>query len=233
MNSISYNERPILFITSHRQFGPMIVPWEVGRDTSGWLTLQNRLSREISPDTTTENADVLREIISLSQTFNDIEIHRRFARKGVSVKDFLKGFPEELLLLQIRPFIDRQMDKMFRLAIQHDIPVFVHDGSPRIYPETRLLPDANPAEPWFCFTKTHEGSNYVLEIYQEDQKINLKAPGNRIICYNPCWVKTGNRLLHFPEGFDGKKIEPFLKKRSSSFPLRLKRSTSGRSFSKP
>ena len=206
------NETVILLLTTHRQCGPILVPVKVIRESPGWLTVQNRLLGKLPPDQGIENLEICNEIILLSDSFSDSEIHRRFARKGVSMKDFLKSPSDELLSLQIRPFIDRQMDKMLKLAIQCDIPVYADGGSPRLYPETNLLLTPNPADPWFCFTKTAEGSNYILEIYQDEVKIGLNSAGNKIVCHKPCWFRAGNRLLHFEEGFDGKKLEPFLKK---------------------
>jgi superfamily II DNA or RNA helicase len=211
MDVLKTNDRAILLITHHRQFGTMVTPWEAEWDSAGWYLLQNRLAW---PDTADADhgAPVFNDIITLSQTFSDTGIHRQFSRKGSSLKNFLMAIPDELLTVHIRPFIDRQMDKILRIAVQHDIPVFEHEKSSRVYYKNRLLTHPEPAEPWFNFTKTTSGSNYVLELFQHDQKVRLNSPGNKIICRSPCWFIAGNRLLHFPDEFDGRKIEPFLKK---------------------
>ena len=202
----------ILLITRHRQFGHIITPWECEQEAAGWFVLQNRLIWSPSSGSTPEWLSRISEIIALSQTLSDADIHHHFARKTVSMKDFLNSVSQELLLLQIRPFIDRQMDKILRNAILCDIPVFEDENSPRVYFKNRLAIHPDPAEPWFCFTKTPAGSNYVLEVFQQEQKIRMKSPGNKLVGRNPCWFKAENLLLHFPDGFDGKKIEPFLNK---------------------
>ncbi len=212
------NDHIILLITDHRQFGPMVAVWEVSPEAKGWFILQNRLTWPAPADYEPIRLKALAEIIVVAQTMNDAEIHRQFARRGTSLKDFLGGFSDELLHDHIRPFIDRQTDKILRLANEHDLPLYLHDGSQRVYYENRMLMSRDPVEPWFCFTKTAEGSNYMLELYQHDRQIPLKTPGNRIICRKPCWFRAGNRLLHFPEGFDGKKTEPFLKKETLLIP---------------
>ncbi len=199
----------ILLISDHRQFGPVAGLWEVAPDAAGWYVLHNRVNRSVLADN--EHPDgVIHKIVALTQTFSDSEIHRRFTRKGTSLKDFMQNISPELLSLQVRPFIDRQLDQVFRLALANNLPVFIYDGSQRAYYRNRLQLTPETAEPWFCFTKTADGSNYVLEIYQDEKKILLKSPGNKIICRNPCWFMAGNRLIHLPEGFDGKKTEPFL-----------------------
>ena len=218
MDRLTTGDHAILLITNHRQFGTIIAPWEVVRETPDWFVLQNRLAMSGSVDSNPAQQQAFNQIIPLVQTFSDAEIHRQFSRKGISMNDFLKAIPEETLSMHIRPFIDRQVDKILRIAMQHDIMVFEHENSSRVYHKNRLVISQDPAEPWFCFTKTEEGSSYVLELFQQERKIMLKSPGNKIICRNPCWFITGNRLLHFPAGFDGKKIEPFLKKEAILIP---------------
>ncbi|MFZ4522365.1 MAG: DEAD/DEAH box helicase [Bacteroidales bacterium] len=218
MDGVTTDDPVILLISQHRQFGAIIAPWEVLHDQAGWYVLQNRLDWFPSAETEREPRGELNEIITISHSFSDTEIHRQFNRKKVSMKAFFAAIPEEMLLRHIRPFIDRRMDQILRLAVQHDISVFEHENSSRVYLKNRLLVSPDPSEPWFCFTKTAEGSNYVLELLQQDNKIKLKLPGNRLICRNPCWFLAENRLLHFPDGFDGKKIEPFLTKETILIP---------------
>ncbi len=161
------------------------------------------------------------EIIALTQSCGDAEIHRQFSRKGLSVKDFLRNIPEELLMQHIRPFIDRQGDRLLKLALQQNIPVYLYEGSPLT--ENRLIIGITPAEPWFCFKKTENGTNYLLEIYQDNTKINLHRPGNSIIFNDPCWFRSGRSLHYFPDGFNGKKIRPFLTKEVVAIPASAER----------
>lgn len=162
--------------------------------------------------------EAINEIFSISRSFTDQEIHRRFGQKGLTVAGFLNRIPEALMADHIRPFVDRQLDKMFRLALLNDFRVCFNEGSPRIYPEGILRLNESAAEPWFCFTKRPDGSDYILEIYQNDIRIKLIDPSNAVIAGNPCWFKAGKQLLHFPEGFDGKKIQPFLNRESILIP---------------
>ena len=212
MDGVMTPDQIILLVSVHRQLGLLAVPWEVAPDEKGWYVLLNRLNWSSADSQNQLRQQQLDEIISLSHKFSDAEIHRQFSRKGISQKDFLNTLSDEILVSQVRPFIDRQMDKVFRLAGVLDLPVFMHEGASRVYSKNRLAIARDAAEPWFCFTKTGEGSNYVLELFQHEQKIVLKSAGNKVICRNPCWFRTENRLLHFPDGFDGKKIEPFLLK---------------------
>ena len=182
----------LILITKHRQLGFVAEFRQTGPATD-----------EVS---SAGNIEAIKELTALSLSFSDSEIHRRFSRKNATLRDFLNHLDGELLLTQIRPFIDRQMDKMFRLAIQHDIHIYFQEGPARENPSLLLSAEPSLAEPWFCFTKRENGSDYVLELYQNEHRINLREKGNVIISNDPCWFKAGKRLLYFPPGFDGKKI---------------------------
>jgi len=157
-------------------------------------------------------------IMELIDSFSDQELTRRFDPGGVSVTDFLKNPDPKRTQELIRPFIGRQVDDILREAMQITIPVFQAGDSPFLYPEIRLELPATAAEPVFCFTKTSGHTRYVLEVMQGDQPVNLQSRKNFIITENPCWFCSGNRLLHFPEGFDGKKLQPFLTKEAILIP---------------
>ena len=93
--------------------------------------------------------EVVKELTALSQSYSDSEIHRRFSRKTATQRDFLNHLNEELLLTQIRPFIDRQMDKLLHLAISHKIQICFQEGPARENPGVLLVAESVPAEPWF------------------------------------------------------------------------------------
>ena len=204
MSQIPKPDQPFLLISKHRQLG-----FIAGLKTDGLY------EGEISSE---DYIATLKELRDLALSFSDSEIHRRFSRKTSTLRDFLNHLDEELLATQIRPFIDRQMDKLLRRAAFYGFQICFQEGPVRENPSLPLIFETPSAEPWFCFTKKANGSDYVLEISQNDQRINLREKGNLLICNNPCLFKAGNRLLHFPAGFDGKKIQPFLTKDSILIP---------------
>ena len=197
-------ESTFLLITKHRQLGFVA---DVRQNTTDPSEISSSAAIEIK-----------NELTVLAQSFSDSEIHRRFSRKNASLRDFLNHLDEDLLLNQIRPFIDRQMDKLLHRAAFYYIPIYFQEGPARENPSVLLTVETPSAEPWFCFTKRGNGSEYILELYQNDQRINLREKGNLIIINDPCWFKIGNRLLFFPTGFDGKKLLPFLTKDSIHIP---------------
>ncbi|MEI6886017.1 MAG: DEAD/DEAH box helicase [Bacteroidota bacterium] len=197
-------ESTFLLITKHRQLGFVA-------DVRQNATNPNEISSSAA-------IEIKKELSELAQSFSDSEIHRRFSRKNASLRDFLNHLDEELLQTQIRPFIDRQMDKLLHRAAFYDVQICFQDGPARENPSVPLTVETPSAEPWFCFTKRENGSDYVLELYQNDQRINLREKGNLIIINDPCWFKIGNHLLFFPPGFDGKKLQPFLTQDSIHIP---------------
>lgn len=202
----SHPETSFLLISKHRQLGFVAEFRHAGGNVPA------------NEDSTAAKLEMHKELSSLSKSISESEIHRRFSRKTATLRDFLNHLDEELLVTQIRPFIDRQMDKLLRHGAFYGFQIYFQEGTARENPKQLLIFETPSAEPWFCFTKKENGSEYILELYQNDQRINLREKGNLIICNNPCWFKAGNRLLNLPEGFDGKKIQPFLTKDSLLIP---------------
>ncbi|MDP4282060.1 MAG: DEAD/DEAH box helicase [Bacteroidota bacterium] len=210
--TLTHSNTFVLLISRHRTCGAVLSLWEAGPENEGKFVLECRVSFPLQENSPEE------EINALVNSLDDHEIFRKFSRKGQVMKAFFEKLPDELLNLQIRPYLDRQMDRIFRLAGKHHIPVFMNENSHMVFTRDRLKISADPAEPWFSFTRRDDGTDYVLEIYQQDSPVILNGKENQVICNNPCWFRAGNRLLHFPSGFDGKKIQPFLKKDAIRIP---------------
>ena len=203
----------LILITKHRQLGFVAEFRQTGPATD-----------EVS---SAGNIEAIKELTALSLSFSDSEIHRRFSRKNATLRDFLNHLDGELLLTQIRPFIDRQMDKMFRLAIQHDIHIYFQEGPARENPSLLLSAEPSLAEPWFCFTKRENGSDYVLELYQNEHRINLREKEMSSSATIPAGLKPEKDCCIFRRASTAKNFSPFLQKILYSFPHPQNRNISG------
>ena len=135
-----------------------------------------------------------------------------------NVKNFFPSVEGEYFAEFIRPFIEKQIDKIFKLAVRFDIPIYIHEGSPNLYPEALMKKYVNDADTIMSFTRTEEGTRYILEVYQDEKRVNLSTKESKIICFQPCWLRTGKNLHSFTKEFDGKKLEPFIRKEFISIP---------------
>ena len=208
----------VLLLYKHRSFGWMIRAGLADiTDKSGRRSVE-KFSRVLAESAGLGFTPYITQTLELTESYSDQELARRFAPSKSSSVEFLKNPDPARLQDHIRPFLDRQINAILKTAMENNIPVYHAGDSPFLYPEMQLDLPVSPAEPWFCFSKSKENTQYVLEITQDDQPLHLQDHRNLIICNLPCWLVAGKRLVHFPDGFDGKKIQPFLSKKAILIP---------------
>jgi superfamily II DNA or RNA helicase len=166
-----------------------------------------------------EPVEACREIVTICKSYHDQEILKRFAPKNVTLTAFLAAIPEEVLTKQIRPFIDKKLNEILLSASRHQIPVYGVTDEKILTPAMELRFEEQVPEPWFCFSKEADGSKYILDIKTGDQPVQLRDPGTAVVTDLPCWLLHRNRLIRFRDGFEGRKITPFLAKDFIQVPL--------------
>lgn len=163
------------------------------------------------------NAD---SITNLAQSCSEHAILRRFGRPGVVLNTFLQQLTDKFVKDHIRPFIDKQMHEIFLMALLDHVPIFKKSVDGRLLdPSGSITFDQRTPEPWFCFTRRKDGSEYRLEILIDDKVISLRDPGTAVLTDTPCWLLWNQRLIRFGEGFEGKKLTPFLSKNLINIPV--------------
>jgi len=218
MEFASQNLVFVLIFSKHSKLGTIVLPYWAKRSSKPYLSISERLSsfnvenyREVLPT-------YALEIIKAADELADSNLMKRFVTKKHPVKNFFQSVEGEYFAEFIRPHIEKQIDKIFRLAVRFDIPIYIEEGSPNLYPEALMKKCVNDADTLMSFTRTEEGTRYVLEVYQDDKRINLSTKESKVICFQPCWLRTGKTLHSFTKEFDGKKLEPFIRKEFISIP---------------
>ncbi len=174
-----------------------------------------------------EFTEGIRKILELTASFSDQELARRFAPKGTTVAEFVKNPDEKRIKEFIRPFIDRQLDAILAEGIREEISLYrIGDGA-FLYPGQHIALIRTEAVPWFHFSREATQTRYRLEVQLEDQPVNLREPGTTLITNDPCRLlisrSTGAAMIRFPQGFDGKKLQPFLTKTELLIPASAER----------
>jgi SNF2 family DNA or RNA helicase len=218
MEFASQNLEFILIFSKHPKLGSIVLPYWAKHSSKPYLSISERLSSFNVENYKTVLPGYALEIIKSADEYGDSNLMKRFVTKKHPVKNFFQSVEGEYFAEFIRPFIERQIDKIFRLAVRFDIPIYIDEGSPNLYPEALMKKDVNDAETILNFTRTEEGTRYVLEVYQNDKRVNLSTKESKVICFQPCWLKTGKNLHSFTKEFDGKKLEPFIRKEFISIP---------------
>ncbi len=163
------------------------------------------------------NAD---SITKLAQSCSEHAILRRFGRPGVLLNSFLQQLTDKFVKDHIRPFIDKQLHEIFLMALLDHVPIFKKSADGRLLdPSGSITFDHRTPEPWFCFTRRQDGSEYRLEILIDEKAISLRDQGTVVLTDTPCWLLWHQRLIRFGEGFEGKKLTPFLSKEMINIPV--------------
>ncbi|NQV01515.1 MAG: SNF2 helicase associated domain-containing protein [Bacteroidia bacterium] len=207
-----------LLLYKHRSFGWMIRAGLADpMDSTGKRKLE-RFVQGVAETAGVMITPAISRILELIASFSDQELTRRFAPKGSTVSGFVRNPDPKWVQELIRPFLDRQIDAVLKEALIELHQVYLSDESTYLYPKMKLALPPDAADPVFCFAREPGQTSYALEVYQDEQQIDLQYPGNIIVTNEPCWFCSGDRLLHFPEGFDGKKLQPFLHKKTILIP---------------
>lgn len=218
MEFAAQNLEFILILSKHPKLGTIVLPYWAKHSSKSYLSISERLSSFNVESYKTVLPVYALEIIKAADEYADSNLMKRFATKKHPIKNFFLSVEGEYFAEFIRPFIEKQIDKIFRLAVRFDIPIYIDEGSPNLYPEALMKKNADDAETILNFTRTDEGTRYVLEVYQNDKRVNLSTKESKVICFQPCWLRTGKTLHSFTKEFDGKKLEPFIRKEFISIP---------------
>lgn len=217
----------LLLLYQHRSFGWMIRPGLADEpDTAGKRSVE-RFVPGVAQTAGVELTAGIRQILELTASFSDQELTRRFAPKGTTVSDVVKNCDEKRLREFIRPFIDRQLDAIFTEGIREEIPLYRAGDGAFLYPDQQITLIKPEAVPWFHFSREETQTRYRLEVQLDDHPVNLRETGNTVIVNDPCWFLVsrpmGAGLVRFPNGFDGKKLQPFLTKTELLIPASAER----------
>ena len=218
MEFSSQNLVYVLILSNHPKLGTIVLPYWAKQSAKPYLSISERLSAFNVENYRAVLPDHALEIIKLGDEFADSVLFKRFVTKKHPAKNFFQTADAGYFAEFIRPYIERRIDKIFRLAVKSGTPIYMDEATPNLYPEALIKTHVNDADTILNFTRTDEGTRYVLEVYQNDERINLSIKESKVICYQPCWLRTGKQIHSFIKEFDGKKLEPFIKKEFISIP---------------
>lgn len=127
---------------------------------------------------------------------------------------FTKKFEGKVRLL-IQDYIQRRMSKIFPLLEGKEIFIMAKDGYPAHQPVKVL---GEKATVLFHFRKKENATFYFPTIKLFGAKIDFQFKKASLLCYDPAWMLLDNNLFSFEGNVDGKKLKPFLNKRSIMIP---------------
>ncbi|GHS95368.1 hypothetical protein FACS1894207_4590 [Bacteroidia bacterium] len=207
------NDKLILIITEHRQFGWKINLYSAVEQSSESVQILGlpNINEEIEKGATEAE-------VALWKAVNDIS-DEALLKAYVRDKDKSK-IPQSTIDNLIRPRIEKQCSKILDLIQQTDIPVYFREtsGSRAVYAHNKIELLPRKSRCLFNFIKDESGLHYFISLTNKDEEILLQEKPAIVLSNEPCVVLLGNKI-HRVEEIDSKKLIPFFDKTHIDVPL--------------
>jgi SNF2 family DNA or RNA helicase len=215
----------IYSLYQHEYLGYIFESFIVKLDEKGKLTYQHQ---NISSKNAREFAKGLDdrdyELIELMDQMNQDVVLRTYSRKIMKPDEFFtrvykkeKG-EERLLQEQIDTYMEKRRAAILEKLKGKRLYEMGNDGEPTW---RKLEVVERRASIQFFFRRTSESTTYYPLIFCDGKPLDLPTPNAYMVCRNPAWMVVSGKLYGFDKPIDGKKLQPFLTKKSIVIPKNL------------
>jgi len=200
------NDKLVLIITEHRQFGWKINLYSAIEQSSESIQILGlpNIDEEIEKGASKADVDLWKAVSDIS----DDVLLKAYVRDRDKSK-----IQQSTIDNLIRPRIERQCSKILDLAQQTDIPIYFRETpSVRVvytHNKIKILPEKSRC--LFHFIKDENGLQYFISLTNKDDEIFLQKKPAIVLSNDPCIVLLGNKV-HRVEDIDSKKLIPFFDK---------------------
>ncbi|HEV7349008.1 DEAD/DEAH box helicase [Telluribacter sp.] len=214
----------IYSLLEHEFLGYIFESFVVQLDGRGNLTL---LIQNISSKNVNEFADSLDAIdVELVRLIDDIQqdvILKKFNSRKLSPVDFfLKVYDsqkgDKLIQEAIAGYLENMKARILAKLAGKEIYIMGSDGNPA-WKHIAWRPEKATVR--FHFERTDFNTLYYPTIKYGGQRVDFQNKGAMIICDEPAWLVVDDGLYHFAGNVDGKKLRPFLTKKSIFIPRKV------------
>lgn len=211
-------------VFQHEYLGYVFESYIVHLDGRGKLTYQHQ---NISHKNAREFAKGLDErdfkLIEIMDSMQQDMIVKKFSTKQMKSEEFFsktfdKAKGNELVQEQIDDYMEKRRAQVLDLLKGKMVFEMGNDGEPTW---RKLDVMEKKAEVQFHFMRTAENTNYYPTISYSDTKLDLPNANAFLVCKQPAWLVLNGKLYGFEKGVDGKKLVPFLSKKSVIIPKNL------------
>lgn len=211
--------RFVITLTEHRFIGFVFAPYLIKVDRKDGkhtiferVTLLNldKYENAITPEE--------QQLVKIIEEYNEQNLHRTFSKKKKEAsRDFMATISEELLVTQIRPFIEKRMFRCLDILLFNPVDVY-HKVLPKnIYEDDKIEVVEDEGTTVFNFIRTDENLKYFLSIEHKGEELHLMGEEGIIAINDPCCIILQNKMFVFRD-IDGKKLQPFFDKEFISIP---------------
>ena len=171
------------------------------------------------------STDDFRQLAKLCAEMQLDAIYLRYGNKKVfrHQKDFWKN-DDITLQKHVKRMTDQRLIQAVRMASNLDIPIFYSSlESASLHIDVRLLLDeTTKVTPVMHFKRHEQGTTYSLQLRLANDESIIPADHRLVVLgHEPGLFILDQRLLLFDEGFSGKLLLPFVKKKEVEIPRRM------------
>lgn len=126
------------------------------------------------------------------------------------LKTYDKQVGDELLQREIDAYVERRRSQILSKISGKRLFEMGKDGEPA-WKEIEIIEEK--ATILFHFRKNEDNTHYFPTIKLGGEKVDFLNNGSYLLCKDPAWMVSGDRLFTFEKLVSGGKLKPFLKKK--------------------
>ena len=199
----------------HEYLGYLFGSYVVQVNGKGELTLLHQIVstqnvREFSNGLDDNDFELVKAIDAIQQD----TILKKFNPKKLAPLDFFlkiydpqKG--DKPLQEAITGYIEKLKVEILERLKTKDLYIMGADGNPA-WMRIQWMPER--AKVYFHFKRNEENTHYYPNIKYNGERLQIRNNNALLVCDEPAWLLIQDKLYHFDQSVDGKKIRPFLTK---------------------
>lgn len=211
----------IYSLYQHEYLGFVFESYIVHLDEKGKLTYQHQnISTKNAREFSKGLDDRDFELIEIMDSMQQDTIVKKFSAKLMKPEEFfaktydkVKG--NELVQEQIEDYMEKRRAKVLEKIKGKWLYEMGNDGEPT-WKRVEVLDKRATIQ--FHFMRTDDHTNYYPTVFYQSKKLDLPNPSAYLICKNPAWMVLGGKLYGFEKPVDGRKLIPFLSKKTVVIP---------------
>ncbi len=214
----------IYSLYEHEYLGYLFESFVVQLNDKGNLTYSNQ---NISSKNAKEFHEGLSEedyrIIKLMDEMQQDQVANNFQKKRQKPEEFFlktfdKSVGDKVLQEEILSYVERRRSQILALIEGKRLFEMGKDGEPT-WKELEIVQEK--ASILFHFRKNEDNTHYFPTIKLNGEKVDFLNNGSYLLCKEPAWLVSNDRLFTFNKTLSGGKIKPFLKKKFILIPKEM------------
>lgn len=214
----------IYSLYQHEYLGFIFESFIVHLDDKGKLTYQHQnISSKNAREFSRGLDDRDFELIELMDNMSQDAILKHFSKKAMKPNEFFskvykKEKGDELLQEQIEAYMEKRRAIVMEKLAGKMVFEMGNDGEPTW---RHLEVQPKKASIQFHFRREADSTLYYPTIFYEGKRVEIPSPSAYLVCKDPAWLVVDGKLYGFDIHVDGKKLLPFLSKKSVTIPKNL------------